>query len=300
MSTAISDVQLSGLRLFRRGKVRDSFDLGDKLLIVASDRISAYDVILPDAIPDKGRVLTKLSAFWFEHTRHIAPNHLISVDIGDLPNAVGSDTVRELLRDRFMFVHKAERIDFECVMRGYLSGSAWAEYQERGTVCGAPLPAGLVESDRLAEPIFTPATKAESGHDLNVSIQEMRDVLGAELTDAAIKTSVALYSFAAAFARERGVIIADTKFELGLLDGRLIVIDEILTPDSSRFWDAARYAPGRAQASFDKQYVRDWLNDTGWDRTAPAPPLPADVIEGTSQRYREAYERITGTELDAA
>lgn len=296
MSTAIRELNISSLPVFRSGKVRETFDLGDRLLLVATDRISAFDVILPDAIPDKGRVLTKLSTFWFDQTRDVVPNHLISTDVDDLPEEVMS--IRETLRDRFMLAKKADRIDVECVVRGYLAGSAWAEYRQHGTVCGQRLPEGLVESQQLPEPIFTPATKAEEGHDENISIDTMKSLVGNELTNQAIAASYALYDFAASYARERGIIIADTKFEFGLIDGELTVIDEIFTPDSSRFWDAEQYEPGRSQASFDKQYVRDWLTESGWDRNPPAPPLPEDVIQGTSQRYREAYERITGLELD--
>lgn len=292
MGTTIRELEISGIPLFRRGKVRDTYDLGDQLLMVASDRLSAFDVVLPDGIPDKGRVLTKLSVFWFNQTQEIVPNHLISADVEDLPDAVQS--MREVLRDRFMIVHKAERIDIECVVRGYLAGSAWAEYQQQGTVCGEKLPSGMVESEQFPEPIFTPSTKADEGHDENISIDRMRQIVGGELTDQLMDASLKLYTFANAYARERGIILADTKFEFGLIDGKIAVIDEMCTPDSSRFWDARTYTPGKSQESFDKQPVRNWLSDTGWNKQPPAPPLPENIIEETAQRYRDAYERITG------
>jgi phosphoribosylaminoimidazole-succinocarboxamide synthase len=298
VGTTIRELEISGIPLFRRGKVRDTYDLGDKLLMVASDRLSAFDVVLPDGIPDKGRVLTKLSVFWFEQTGEIVPNHLVSANVDDLPNEVKS--MREVLRDRFMIVHKAERIDIECVVRGYLAGSAWAEYQKQGTVCGEQLPLGMVESEQFPEPIFTPSTKADEGHDENISIDRMRQLVGGKLTDQLMEASLKLYTFANAYARERGIILADTKFEFGLIDGQLAVIDEMCTPDSSRFWDARAYKPGTSQESFDKQPVRDWLSASGWDKQPPAPPLPGNVIEETAQRYREAYERITGMEFDAS
>lgn len=284
--------------IFRRGKVRDTWDLGDNLLMVASDRISAFDVILPEPVPDKGRVLTSLSSFWFKRTSAIVPNHLVSSDVADLPAPIQHHAER--LRGRFMLVRKAERVDIECVVRGYLSGSAWVEYQKYGTVCGEPLPQGLVESARLAEPLFTPATKADSGHDENISIAQMRELMGSNLTDELIDFSIALYRAGAAHASDCGLIVADTKFEFGLIDGRMHVIDEMLTPDSSRFWDAASYAPGRSQESFDKQPVRDWLSATGWDKRPPAPNLPAEVIAQTARRYREAFRRLTGEDVSTA
>jgi phosphoribosylaminoimidazole-succinocarboxamide synthase len=293
--TAVTRIEIPGLPLFRRGKVRDMYDLGDMLLMVASDRVSAFDVVLPDAVPDKGRVLTQISRFWFDMTRDIVPNHLISVDVADLPEALGVNV--EALRDRFMLVRKAERIDVECVVRGYLSGSGWAEYSRSGTVCGAALGPGLVESDALDEPIFTPAAKVDDGHDENISIERMASLIGENMTIALRDASMSLYARAEAHARSRGILIADTKFEFGLIDGTLTVIDEILTPDSSRFWDAASYEPGRPQASFDKQPLRDWLEATGWDKTYPGPPLPAEIISETAERYRRAYERITGQEM---
>lgn len=292
MSTALTELEISTLPLFRSGKVRDTYDLGDQLLMIATDRISAYDVVMADGVPDKGKVLTKLSAYWFEITRPIVRNHLLSTDLEDLPEAV--KPYDEVLRDRFMIVEKAQRIDVECVVRGYLAGSAWAEYKESGTVCGQPLPAGLIESQQFVKPIFTPATKEDEGHDLNIPVEEMVRLIGADLTESIVEVSVNLYQFARELAASRGIILADTKFEFGLVNGELTLIDEIFTPDSSRFWDVEEYQPGSSQESFDKQYLRDWLTSSGWDRNPPPPPLPASVIEGTARRYHEAYQRITG------
>ncbi|HLT17857.1 MAG TPA: phosphoribosylaminoimidazolesuccinocarboxamide synthase, partial [Thermomicrobiales bacterium] len=291
----LREITITQLPLFRKGKVRDTYELGDNLLMIATDRISAFDVVLPDGIPDKGRILTQLSVFWFEQTRDIVPNHLISSSVEDLPDELSSYV--EVLRDRFMIVRRAERIDVECVVRGYLAGSAWVEYQQHGTVCGQPLPAGLVESARLPEPIFTPATKAEEGHDENIPISKMKELVGRDTTERVIDISKRLFERGSEIAEAKGIILADTKFEFGFVDGELTLIDEALTPDSSRYWDAAAYEPGRPQESFDKQFVRDWLLQSGWDRTPPAPPLPAEVVEGTARRYREAYERITGRVL---
>jgi phosphoribosylaminoimidazole-succinocarboxamide synthase len=298
MSGPLGTVTIVDLPVFRRGKVRETFDLGDALLMVATDRISAFDVVLPNLIPDKGRVLTGLSAHWFDETSHIAPNHLISTDLEALPPAA-RDAAGQL-RDRFMIVKKAERIDIECVVRGYLSGSAWAEYRADGTVCGQALARGLVESARLDAPIFTPAIKSDAGHDENISYARMQDLIGTELSERLRSTSLRLYAFAAERALPRGIIIADTKFEFGFVDGELLVIDEMLTPDSSRFWAAEAYDPGRAQASFDKQPVRDWLSASGWDKSPPAPTLPGDVVNATAERYREAYRRIIGKGWDEA
>jgi phosphoribosylaminoimidazole-succinocarboxamide synthase len=298
MTTALSEIQISGLRRFRRGKVRDIYDLGDRLMMVASDRMSAFDVVLPDAIPNKGAVLTQLSRFWFDRTGDVVPNHLISTDVDDLPEEVAS--AREVLRNRFMIVKKAERIDIECVVRGYLAGSGWSEYRKSGTVCGEKLPAGLTESARLPEPIFTPAAKVDEGHDENISYAKMKQLVGSELAERLKAASMRLYAHAEEHARTRGIIIADTKFEFGLIDGELIVIDEVLTPDSSRFWEASQYEPGRSQASFDKQPLRDWLEASGWDKNPPGPPLPPEIIDETAARYRKAYKLITGTELPSA
>ena len=286
----------------RSGKVRDLHLLDDgRLLLVASDRISAFDVVLPSVIPDKGRVLTALSRFWFRETEAIIPNHLLQTDPAALmPNVASVDE----LRGRIMVCRPARVVPIEAVVRGYLAGSGWKEYRERGTVCGIPLPAGLRESDQLPEPIFTPATKAEQGeHDENVSYDGMIEHIATwmpgsgagELAETIRDRAVGLYRYGAAVAARRGILLADTKFEFGLVDdSQLSLIDEVMTPDSSRFWDAATYAPGRAQASFDKQYVRDWLETQAWDKTAPGPELPPEVIDGTRARYVEAYERITG------
>ena len=277
--------------LHARGKVRDIFEAGDDLLMVATDRISAFDVVLPQAIPDKGRVLTGLSLYWFDRTSHLVANHLITTDASAFPEPFGDD--REWLAGRAMQVRRAEVVPIECVARGYLSGSGWKEYRASGRVCGVALPTGLVESDRLPEPIFTPATKEATGHDINISLDEMAERVGRGLAERLKELTLTLYEFAAARALERGIVLADTKFEFGFAEGELLLIDEVLTPDSSRFWPADRYEPGHPQPSFDKQYVRDWLDATGWDHEPPPPDLPDEVIEQTAARYREAYERIT-------
>jgi phosphoribosylaminoimidazole-succinocarboxamide synthase len=286
--------------LYARGKVRDTYDLGDRLLMVATDRISAFDVVLPNGIPDKGAVLTQLSAFWFEETASVVPNHFIRLADGtpadNLPFALPLEFI-----GRSMIVRKARRVDIECVARGYLSGSGWAEYKESQSVCGIRLPRGLRESDELPEPVFTPSTKAESGHDINVSYEQVLEMVGAKAASVLRLRSLALYKYAAQYARQRGIIIADTKFEFGWVEvhgqEELIVIDEVLTPDSSRFWPADGYQPGGPQPSFDKQPVRDWLTATGWNKQPPAPVLPPEVVASTSERYREAYRRLTGREL---
>jgi len=276
-----------------RGKVRDIYDLGDRLLLVASDRLSAFDVVLDDPIPYKGEVLTKLSLYWFELLGDIVPNHLLSADVADLPDEFASHA--DWLAGRFMLVKKATVFPVECIVRGYLAGSGWAEYKRSGTVCGMRLPAGLTESGRLPQPMFTPSTKAELGtHDENISVHRMFELVGEEHGAALQEASVSLYSAARDHAAKRGIIIADTKFEFGLIDGVVTLVDEVLTPDSSRFWPAAAYEPGHGQPSFDKQYVRDWLEATGWDKTPPPPALPADVITNTSETYIKAYELITG------
>jgi len=292
---ALIETDLPGLKLFGRGKVRDTYDLGDRLLIVATDRISAFDVVLPNGIPGKGAVLSQLSAYWFRRTAGVVPNHFLTDDVSEYP--AEARQYADQLAGRSMLVVKARRLDVECVVRGYLAGSAWAEYKAKGTVCGQPLPAGLRQSEKLAEPIFTPSTKATSGHDENIDRAELGRLVGADLAAQLAVTSLAIYKEAEAQARQRGIIIADTKFEFGLVNGRLTLIDELLTPDSSRFWPAADYAPGRAQASFDKQYVRDWLESIGWNKEPPAPQLPPEVVARTAEKYREAFRRLTGEEL---
>jgi phosphoribosylaminoimidazole-succinocarboxamide synthase len=274
----------------RRGKVRDMYDFGDRLLMVASDRISAFDWVLPSGIPDKGRVLTQLSRFWFEQlpVRH----HLISQNLDDVPLPSGTD--RDALVGRSLVVRKTEVVPIECVVRGYLSGSGWKEYRQSQSVCGIPLPVGLRESDQLPEPIFTPATKAATGHDINISFEEMCRLIGSETARQLRDLSLDIYRRGADLARSKNILIADTKFEFGQLDGELWLIDEVMTPDSSRFWPADQYAPGRVQPSFDKQFVRDWLETTGWDKNSPPPELPADVIEKTRAKYIEAFERLSG------
>ncbi len=277
--------------LIASGKVREIYDRGDQLLIVASDRISTYDVVHPTAIPDKGSVLTGLSTFWFERMSHIVPNHLVSV----------ADGVPQEARGRAMAVRRLEMFPVECVVRGYLSGSGWKDYQRTGEVCGIAVPAGLTESDRLPEPIFTPATKATEGHDENIDFERAAELIGdRELAERVRDVSIALYEHAAEHARQRGIILADTKFELGLDPaGELTIGDEVCTPDSSRFWPADQYQAGRAQPSFDKQFVRDWASSTGWDRNPPAPEIPEAVVQRTRAKYREAYERITGEPFSA-
>ena len=295
MGVLVDLPDIPGLRRFSRGKVRETFDLGDRLLMVASDRISAYDSILPTGIPNKGIVLTQLSKFWFERTGDIIPNHMLTTDLSSLSDEAQS--MRGMLDGRSMIVRKAERIDIECVARGYLSGSAWAEYQKSGSVVGISLPSGLTESAKLPEPIFTPATKSSAGHDINVPFEHVVNEVGEDLAHRLRDITLTVYRAAEEYAAGQGIIIADTKFELGFIDGDLTLIDEALTPDSSRFWDAEQYAPGQAQPSFDKQFVRDWLTSSGWDREPPAPPLPHDVAEATSQKYISAYERLSGRPL---
>lgn len=274
----------------RRGKVRDVYDLGDRLLMISTDRISAFDWILSPGVPDKGRVLTQISAFWFD--RLGVANHLLSLDLDSagLPDEADLDS----LRGRSMLVKKAEIVPIECVVRGYLEGSGWKEYRASGTVCGLPLPAGLVQGSRLPEPIFTPATKAESGHDENISFEQMIDAVGRGTAEELRGKSLDVYRRGAEYAATRGIIIADTKFEWGRHDGELILCDEVLTPDSSRFWPAESYQPGQSQKSYDKQFVRDWLETTTWDKNSPPPELPADVIAKTREKYVEAYEKLTG------
>ena len=290
----VVQTNLPDVPLFARGKVRDIYDLGDKLLLVTSDRISAFDVVMNEPIPGKGIVLTTLSAFWFEATAGLLPNHYISIDPADFPPELRPYSA--MLEGRAMLVKRAQRVDIECVVRGYLAGSAWSEYSKDGRVAGVVLPRGLRESDKLETPIFTPATKSDSGHDINISIEEMKRLVGAELTETLVRKSIDLYNFAETRARSRGIILADTKFEFGLLDGEAIVIDEVFTPDSSRFWPAAEYAPGGPQPSFDKQYLRDYLVSVGWNKEPPPPTLPAEVVARTAEKYREAFVRIAGSE----
>lgn len=280
----------------RSGKVRDLYDLGDSLLLVATDRLSAFDVVLPDGIPEKGRTLTALSLFWFDYLHDVVPNHLLSANVEEYPAAVRG--FRDQLAGRSMHVRKASVVPVECVVRGYLSGSGWKEYRTTQSVCGVALPAGLRESDRLPEPIFTPTTKADTGHDLPMTREQVAAQLGTALTERLIDASLALYTRASERARANGIIIADTKFEFGLVGEELLVVDEVLTPDSSRFWDLETYAPGRGQDSFDKQYVRDYLEQLDWNQQPPAPPLPPEVIARTSAKYRQAYRRIVGRELE--
>ena len=290
------------LPVFVKGKVRDTYDLGKQLLIVATDRLSAFDVVLPCGIPDKGRVLNQISAYWFTETKKIAPNHVIEVVSapGILDKYLPANkrfAYPEYLAGRSMIVKKVKRLPVECVVRGYLAGSAWAEYQKSGTAFGIPLPKNMLESQELPEPLFTPTTKAESGHDMPMDIEEMGKLIGVKIADTIKAKSLAIYNFARKQAITKGIIIADTKFEFGLEGDKLIVIDEMLTPDSSRFWDARLYKPGQSQPSYDKQPVRDWLTRSGWNKEPPAPMLPPEVIESTSHIYRTAYERLTGKKL---
>jgi phosphoribosylaminoimidazole-succinocarboxamide synthase len=293
LSTPLIETNLPGLTL-RRGKVRDVYELGEQLLLVSSDRISAFDWVLPTGIPDKGRVLTQVSNYWFDYLA--VPNHLLATDAKafDLPPGID----REPLVGRSILVRKTKVVPIECVVRGYLAGSGWKEYQENGRVCGTRLPAGLQEGDRLPEPIFTPATKAEQGdHDENISFDQMCQRVGSPLAEELRRRSIAIYLRGASHALEQGIIVADTKFEFGQIDDELLLIDEVMTPDSSRFWPANRYEPGQRQLSFDKQFVRDWLSGSGWDKNSPPPELPADVIARTRDKYIEACERITGVDF---
>jgi phosphoribosylaminoimidazole-succinocarboxamide synthase len=294
LSPPLLDAAAPGLTLFNRGKVRDTFDMGDHLLMIATDRMSAFDVVLPNGIPDKGTLLTQMSRFWFEQTESVCPNHL---DPGGKWPRDLSDREKEW-EPRSMLVRKAERVDIECIIRGYLAGSGWKEYQKQGTLAGLPLPSGLKESDRLPEPQFTPSTKNDSGHDENISIHEMANLVGRELTDQLQRVSIDLYNAAASQALEKGVIMADTKLEFGFIDGTLHLIDECFTPDSSRYWDAETYVPGQSQPSMDKQYLRDYLETLDWDKTAPGPELPDEVVLGIRERYVLAYKRITGRQFE--
>ena len=291
MNQPFADVILPELRLFKKGKVRDVYELDDKLLIVATDRISAFDFVLPSLIPDKGRVLTQLSRFWFEYTSLVCPNHMIAADVAAFPPALAE--YADLLDKRAMLVRKTKVLPVECVVRGYLAGSGWKEYRASGKVCGIKLSDGLRESDQLPEPLFTPSTKAEAGHDENISFKEMEKITGSVLAKKIRKVSLELYNKATLHALSKGIIIADTKFEFGLDGDDLVLIDEIFTPDSSRFWPLASYEPGRGQPSLDKQFVRDYLETTGWDKKSDPPALPADIIAKTSQKYLEIYRLLS-------
>ncbi len=288
MSQAVCETSLPGIPV-RHGKVRDIYDFGDRLLLVATDRISAFDWVLPTGIPDKGRVLTKISEFWFDRLE--VPHHLLSMDVTTLPLPDGADI--DSLNGRAMVVRKTEVVPIECVVRGYLAGSGLKEYNAQGTVCGIQLPEGLTNSDRLPEPIFTPATKAEEGHDENISFERMSEIVGRELSERLRSLSLSIYQQGAEYALTQGIIIADTKFEFGMVDGELILIDEVLTPDSSRFWPEDQYRPGQSQPSFDKQFVRDWLETTDWDKNSEPPALPSEIVSKTREKYIEAYERLS-------
>ena len=293
MKTTSYDTVLQDLELVKQGKVRDIYDLGDNLLMVASDRISAFDVILPDPIPGKGRILTEMSEFWFRKMEGIVANHLITTDVEYFPEEC--HVYAEVLKNRSMLVRKAEPLPLECIVRGYISGSGWKSYVESQSICGTKLPEGLLESQRLTEPLFTPSTKEDVGrHDVNISFSQAQELVGNTLATKLKELSVSIYKSAAEIAETRGIILADTKFEFGLIDGQLALIDEILTPDSSRFWPKATYEPGKAQKSYDKQYVRDYLISINWDKKPPAPRLPAVVVENTMRKYEEALERLTG------
>lgn len=292
MTEALCEIRLAGLEPVARGKVRDIFDLGDALLIVATDRISAFDWVNPVGIPDKGKILTQMSLYWFDVTSDLCRNHLISSDLKDFPGQFRQSA--EQLEGRSMLVHKCEMFPVEFVIRGYLAGSGWKEYREHGTVCGMRLPAGLRESSKLDEPIFTPATKATDGHDINISPEKAGEIIGRNWAEAAAAKGTGIYLRARELAEQKGIILCDTKFEFGIYDGALMLADEVLTPDSSRYWPADQYEPGRGEPSYDKQFVRDWLEGTGWDKNSPPPPLPDDVVAKTREKYVEAFRRLTG------
>ena len=292
---AITELNLP-LKEFKKGKVRDIYELDDSLLLIVTDRISAFDWVLPEAIPNKGICLTQISAFWFDFFKDIIPNHMISASVSEFPSELQSFS--EELYGRSMLVKKANVLPIECIVRGYISGSAWKSYQKDNTVCGMTLPAGLKESEQFDEPLFTPSTKAESGHDENISYEEMEKIIGSEDAFQLKELSLKIYKTAAEYARKKGIIIADKKFEFGKIGDQIIIVDELLTPDSSRFWPADEYEPGKGQPSFDKQYVRDYLNNTDWDKNSQPPHLPYEVVSGTEKRYLEAYEKLTGKELE--
>jgi len=297
VTSLLLETALTDLSLLRRGKVRDVYECGDALIIVATDRISAFDYVLGSGIPDKGRVLTQLSRFWFDRTRHLVPNHLLGVDAASFPAPARGHA--DVLSGRSMLVRKTTPLTIECVARGYISGSGWKDYKATGAVCGIPLPTGLVESDRLPEPIFTPATKAESGHDLNITFDEAAAIVGRDLLERLKRLTLELYQFGVDHAESCGIILADTKFEFGLTDsGELLLIDEMMTPDSSRYWPKDTYNPGGPQPSFDKQFVRDYLESIRWNKQPPVPSLPEDVVSRTRAKYLEAYRRLTGHDLE--
>jgi phosphoribosylaminoimidazole-succinocarboxamide synthase len=293
LSSPETPVAIAGLPLLRRGKVRDVYDLGDKLLIVASDRLSAFDVILPTPITGKGKILTTAALFWFDLTKNVVPNHLITADFAEIQKTIGRTLDKEFFDGRMMLVRKAKRIDAECVARAYLAGSGWKEYKATGIVGGHSLPKGLVEASKLPQPIFTPATKADEGHDENISREQLAELIGRDLAKELERLTLTVFGRAAQHLEERGLILADTKFEFGFIDGELRLIDEILTPDSSRVWEKKDWKPGRTPDGFDKQFVRDWLERSGWNKIAPAPALPAEVVDGTLARYREFLAKVT-------
>ncbi len=289
-------LELPGIRKINQGKVREVFELEDSLLMVATDRLSAFDVVLPNTIPDKGKVLTQISAFWFDQLHHIVPNHVITTRFSEFPHELKS--FKSELDGRSMIVRKCQTVPIECVVRGYLAGSGWKEYRQKQMVCGIPLPKGLREAEELPEPIFTPSTKAATGHDENISFERTVELVGGETATALRNFTLKIYSWAREYARSRGIIIADTKFEFGWHGEELLLIDEVLTPDSSRFWPADEYQPGKSQPSFDKQFIRDYLETLDWDKTPPGPQLPEAIVEATTRRYREAYSRLTGKDLN--
>lgn len=295
MGILLGNTDFMEVKPFKTGKVRDMFDLGDKLLIVVTDRISAFDCVFPNLIPEKGDVLNSISAFWFDFTKNIVPNHMISTDVSEYPEPFNK--YPDELQGRSMLVKKVEIIPVECIVRGYLEGSGLKDYRRTGKICGIELPEGMKQADQLPEPVFTPSTKAEEGHDQNVTFEELCEEIGSDSANMLKDASLSLYKAVSAFALEKGLILADTKFEFGMLDGKLVVADEMFTPDSSRFWDASDFEPGRAQKSFDKQYLREYLETLDWDKTPPAPKLPTDVIGKTTEKYLEAYKILTGKDL---
>jgi phosphoribosylaminoimidazole-succinocarboxamide synthase len=292
MDKMYSEIAIPELKLFKKGKVREVYEVEENLLIVASDRISAYDYVLPSLIPDKGKILSQLSLFWFDHTELICPNHVITANVDEYPEVL--HVHKEKLEKRSMLVHKTDVLPVECVVRGYLAGSGWREYKADGMTSGVKLPEGMQQADRLEEPIFTPATKAEEGHDINISFKEMQKIVGADLSDKIKAVSLELYQKATFHALSRGIIIADTKFEFGVKEGELVLVDEIFTPDSSRFWPMEQYTPGKPQLSLDKQFVRDYLDSTDWDKNSPPPQLPPEIVQQTHDRYMEIYRLLTG------